>query len=494
MYLEHTNPYSITKQHNREKLHILERIRLLFDKDSFVEVYPDTGEKKETYDGVITGYGRIFGSQVYFYGQDFTYMGGTFGYHHSKQIIAILKEAVANRKPIIGLYDGGGARIQEGAASVAGCGELFRMNALASGSIPQIAIIAGTCAGGAVYSPGLMDFVFTIEGISNMFVTGAKVVNEVQGTNYLIEELGGAKIHSSVSGVAHFRTENEAVCYQKVRKLVDILPPCYLEGSLYRTARYRRKDLWDIGNLLPKDVHKAYDVKPVIEEILDDDSFIEIQEEFAMNIVTGFGKLGGITVGIVANQTIHNNGSIDCDCADKAARFVQYCDCYNIPIITLADSTGFVMEAEQEHRGLIRHGAKMIQAYAQATTLKLTIILRKGYGGPYIFMGCKQIGADKHYVWPNAEVAVMKAEGAVAVICQKELRQLEGKEKEEYLKKQIAWYKDTYMNSRIVLENNFVDEEIRPEMTREILYDDLTRFERKPMEELPPKKHANIPV
>lgn len=494
MYLERTNPYNITKQHQRDKLHVSERIRLLFDPDSFVEFYPDMEREKENYDGVITGYGSIFGSRVYFYGQDFTHMGGTFGYHHSKQIIAILKEAVKNRKPVIGIYDGGGARIQEGALAVAGCGELFRMNALASGSIPQIAIIAGTCAGGAVYSPGLMDFVFTIEGISNMFVTGAKVVNEVQGTNYLIEELGGAGIHSGVSGVAHFRMENEEACYQKVRRLIDLLPPCYMEGSLYRTDRYYRKDLWDIANLLPADAHEKYDVKPVIEEILDDGSFLEIQEEFAKNIVTGFGKLGGITVGIVANQTLYKNGSIDCDCADKAARFVQYCDCYHIPVITLADSTGFVMEAEQEYKGLIRHGAKMIHAYAQATTLRLTIILRKGYGGPYIFMGCKQLGADKHYVWPGAEVAVMKAEGAVAVICQKELKQLDKQEQAAYLKEQIAWYKETYMNSRLVLEHHFVDEQIQPELTRERLYDDLVCYERKPAEALPPKKHSNIPV
>lgn len=494
MYLENMNPYSVARQHRRDKLHVSERIRLLFDPGSFVELYPEMEDEKEEYDGVITGYGNICGSRVYFYGQDFTCMGGTFGYNHSRQIIAILKEAVRERKPIIGIYDGGGARIQEGASAVAGCGELFRMNALASGSILQIAIIAGTCAGGAVYSPGLMDFVFTIEGVSNMFVTGAKVVNEVQGTNYLIEELGGAAIHAGKSGVAHFRMPDEKSCYEKVRRLVDILPPCYMEGGLYRTALYKRKDLWDIRNLLPADSGEEYDVKPVIAEILDDESFLEIQEEFAGNIVTGFGRLGGITVGIVANQTICRGGSIDCDCADKAARFVQYCDCYNIPVITLADSTGFVMEAEQEHRGLIRHGAKMIQAYAQATTLKLTVILRKGYGGPYIFMGCKQLGADKHYVWPKAEVAVMKAEGAVAVICQKELRQLDGKEREDFLARQTAWYKDTYMNSRLVLERHFVDEEIRPEMTREILYDDLIRYERRPAPFMPEKKHSNMPV
>ncbi|MDO5156829.1 MAG: carboxyl transferase domain-containing protein [Eubacteriales bacterium] len=493
MHLERINPYSIAKQHNKDKLHILERIEQLFDSGSFVEQYPLNENSVSEYDGVITGYGNIFGSRVYFYGQDFTYMGGTFGYQHSQQIIAILKEALKNKKPIIGIYDGGGARIQEGAAAVAGCGELFRYNAMASGVIPQIAVIAGTCAGGAVYSPGLMDFVFTIDDVSNMFVTGAKVVNEVQGTNYLIEELGGAKIHASVSGVAHFRDSNERSCFRRVRALVDLLPPCFSESLNYRTRRYQRKDLWNIEKLLPKDHHAPYDVKMVICELLDDDSFIEVHEEFAKNIVVGLGRLGGITVGVVANQTWCKNGSIDCDSADKAARFVQFLDCYNIPIITLADSTGFVMEAEQEHKGLIRHGAKMIQAYAQATTIKLTVILRKGYGGPYIFMGCKQLGADRHYVWPGAEVAVMKAEGAVAVICQGTLRQMHGEEKKKYLQQQIEKYRACYMNSRVVLENGFVDEEIRPELTREILYNDMIRLSNK-KEKMIERKHANMPV
>ncbi len=511
MYLKNVNPYSITKQHTRDKLHIIERIRLLFDKGSFTEYYPeeafppafqqetanDIGDikKKSTgYDGVITGYGNIYGQKVYFYGQDFTCMGGTFGYQHSKQIIAILKEAIADRKPVIGIYDGGGARIQEGAASVAGCGELFRMNAMASGYIPQIAIIAGTCAGGAVYSPGLADFVFTIDKISNLFVTGAKVINEVQGTDYLIEELGGAGIHSSVSGVAHFRMESEKACYDRVRKLIDILPPCYMEERCFRTDMYREKDITDICTFLPKNKQEVYDVKPVIGEILDDDSFIEVHEEFARNIVVGFGRLGGITVGVVANQTLYQNGSIDVDAADKAARFVQYCDCYNIPVITLADSTGFVMEAEQEHKGLIRHGAKMIQAYANATTIRLTVILRKAYGGPYIFMGCRQLGADRHYVWPEAEVAVMKAEGAVAVICHSQLGKLEGVEKEDYLREQLSQYQQHYMNSDMVLKRHFVDDEIKPEKTREILYQDLIRLSGRPVSQGLSKKHANIPV
>lgn len=494
MYLDKVNPYSITKQHSREKLHIIERVRALFDPDSFFEYYPENDGQGGGYDGVITGYGMIMGQRVYFFGQDFTCMGGTFGYEHCQQIIAILKKAIENKKPIIGIYDGGGARIQEGAAAVAGCGELFHINSMASGYIPQIAIVAGTCAGGAVYSPGLMDFVFTIDKISNLFVTGAKVINEVQGTDYLIEELGNAGIHSSVSGVAHFRMPNEQSCYKKVRRLIDMLPPCYSESRLFRTDSYHEKDIRDILTLLPEDCQEPYDVKPVIEELLDDDSFIEVQEEFAKNMVTGFGKLGGITVGVVANQTLYENGAIDCDGADKAARFVQYLDCYNIPIVTLVDSTGFVMAAEQEHKGLIRHGAKMIYAYSEATTIRLTVVLRKAYGGPFIFMGCKQLGADRHYVWPGAQVAVMKAEGAVAVISHGKLSELEGVEKEAYLKEQLEEYRKNYMNSKVVLERHFVDSELQPQRTREQLYQDLIRLEGKPVLQGLQKKRGNMPT
>lgn len=496
MYLEKVDSDNIIKQHKREKMHIVERIRLLFDAGTFEEYYPndDVTDCDKGYDGVITGYGNICGQRVYFYGQDFTCMGGTFGYQHSQQMIAIIQEAIHNKKPIIGIYDGGGARIQEGAAAVAGCGALFRMNALASGYIPQISIIAGTCAGGAVYSPGLTDFIFTIEGLSNMFVTGVKVINEVQGTDFLVEELGGADVHSQISGVAHFCLKDEKSCYAKVRQLLDMLPPCYSEERIYRADGYHAKDLSDITTFLPKDSEKPYDVIPVIKEILDDDSFLEVQAKFANNIVVGFGKLGGITVGVVASQTIEKNGSIDVDASDKAARFVQYCDCYNIPIITLADSTGFVMEAKQEHRGLIRHGAKMIEAYANATTIRLTVILRKAYGGPYIFLGCKQLGADRNYVWPGAQIAVMKAEGAVAVIHNNQLSKMEGVEKEKFLKKQLSDYKKTYMNSNMALRRHFVDMEIQPEQTREVLYQDLIRLSGIPASIQIDKKHANHPV
>lgn len=493
MYLEKVNPYSISKQHKRDKLHILERVRLLFDKDSFVESYPES-EGLSGYDGVITGYGRICGQKVFFYGQDFTCMGGTFGYQHSMQIVSIIKEAIREKKPVIGIYDGGGARIQEGAAAVAGCGELFHYNTIASGYIPQIAIVAGTCAGGAVYSPGLADFVFTIEDVSNMFVTGAKVINEIQGTDYLIEELGGADIHTKVSGVAHFKMKDERSCYGMVRRLVDMLPPCYDTSRIFRTGQYYEKDLSDIETLLPKNCWDTYDVRSVLDEILDDDSFLEIQKDFARNVVIGLAQLGGLTVGIVANQTIYADGGIDVDCADKAARFVSFCDCFNIPVLTFVDSSGFVMEAEQEHRGLIRHGAKLIHTYASATTIRLTVVLRKAYGGPYILMGCKQLGSDKTYVWPKAEVAVMKAEAAVAVISHGQLSRLEGKEKEEYRKEQLAEYTRKYMNSNLVLKRNFVDEEILPKNTRRQLYQDLIHFSQCKEESFVCKKHGNMPV
>ena len=530
MYLDNINPYSVIRQHSRDKHHIIERIRMLFDKDSFVELYPDdvpekqyeadekdqkagkeqqeTGGEKTTgynnagglkgkkagYDGVVTGYGTIYRQRVYFYGQDFTVMGGTFGYQHSRQIVAIIKEAIKNKCPVIGIYDGGGARIQEGAAAVVGCAGLFKINTVASGYIPQIAIVAGTCAGGAVYSPGLADFVFTIDKISNMFVTGAKVINEVQGTDYLIEELGGAQIHSEKSGVAHFRMKDERTCFEQVRRLIDILPPCYMEKRIYRVDRYHEKDNSDIRSFIPKDNQEPYDVIPVIKELLDDDSFIEVHREFARNIVAGFGTLGGITVGVMASQTLYENGSIDVDAADKAAHFVQYCDCYNIPLITLVDSIGFVMQAEQEYKGLIRHGAKMIHAFANATTIRLTVVLRKAYGGPYILYGCKQLGADRHYVWPGAEIAVMKAEGAVAVISHSQLGKLEGIEKDVFLKEQLESYRKKYMNSNMVLERGFVDEEILPERTREILYKDLITLSGKQAKSPIKKKHGNMPV
>lgn len=490
------NLYSIEKQHERGKLHVTERINILFDKGTFVgNGNASLGEQQDgaVYDGVVTGYGEINGQRVYFYGQDYTYMGGTFGLNHSRQIGAIIEEAIAHKCPVIGIYDSGGARIQEGANSVGGCGELFNINVRASGYIPQISIVAGTCAGGAVYSPGLTDFIFTIDDISNMFVTGARVINQVCGTDYLSEELGGAYIHATESGVSHFRMANEEECYNKVRKLIGIIPPCYEENRVRVTGEYVKKDLSLLQRFLPQDINEAYDIKSIIYALFDVGSFMEVQEEFARNIIVGFAALGGIIVGIVASEPNYKNGVIDCDGADKASRFVEYCDSFNIPIITLADSTGFLMEATEEKKGLIRHGAKMVYAYANATTIKLTVIVRKAFGGPYIFLGSKQLGADKSYVWPGAQVAVMGAEGAVAVIYHNQIYRVEG-DKEEYVRERTREYEEVYMNSKTVLDGGFVDEEILAEDTRDVLYNDLLKYSKEDIKPRLNKKHGNMPV
>jgi acetyl-CoA carboxylase carboxyltransferase component len=489
------NLYSLEKQHKRGKLHVIERIRLIFDKNTFVSRDENgIGKDNASYDGVITGYGEIEGQRVYFYGQDYTYMGGTFGLIHCRQIVETIEEAIREKCPIIGLYDGGGARIQEGAAAVGGCGELFMANAKASGYIPQISIIAGTCAGGAVYSPGLTDFIFTIDEISNMFVTGAKVINKIQGTDYLSEELGSGKMHSTISGVSHFNEKSEEECYKKVRKLIGILPPVYKESVDLVTEKFEDKDLSLLSDFLPEDYDKEYDIRRIIYAVFDHTSFFEIQEEFAKNIVIGFAKLGGNTVGIVASQPQHLDGVIDTDGADKVSRFVNFCDAYNIPIITLVDSPGFLMRLEEEQKGLIRHGAKMIHAYANATTIKLTVILRKAYGGPYIFFGSKQLGADKSYIWPKASVTVMKAEAAVAVIYHNEVQRIESIEKEDYLLEKVKLYKEDFMNSKGILAGGFVDEELEPEDTRRRLYEDLLYFNRNKRKDTIIKKHGNMPV
>lgn len=486
------NIYDVEKQHERGKLHVYERIDLLFDKNSFVEFNRSTlGDNYKGYDGVVTGYGFIDNKKIYFYGQDFTYMGGTFGLLHSRQIIECINKAIDEACPIIAVYDGGGARIQEGAAAVAGCAELFNTIVKASGYIPQIAVVAGTCAGGAVYAPGLSDFVYTIEGISNMFVTGSRVINEVEGTDYLPEELGGAAIHSSISGVASFICASESECYKAVKKLINTIPLCYKEKSPITTSSLANKDLSLLQQFLPKDTDELYDIRSIIYALLDIGTFIEIQKEFARNLVVGLGKLGDITVGIVASQPIEDKGVVDCDAADKGTRFVNYCDAFNIPIITLADSTGFRMKADEERKGLIRHGAKLIYAYSEATTIKLTVIVRKAYGGPYILLGSKQLEGDRSYVWPNAQVAVMPAKGAVAVIYHS--HRIE-ENPEAYLAARLEEYNKAYMNSKMVLDMEFVDRELDPSLTRDTLYHDILDILSESKTPRINKKHGNTPV
>lgn len=494
-----TSRYNLEAQHNKGKLHAIERILLLLDKDSFHEIgsgitnySPEVFRgKKFPYDGVITGYGTINGRLVYLYSQDFTVCGGTLGLKHGRKIAHVIELAIKNKCPIIGINDSGGARIQEAVNALAGYGDIFYYNTMASGYIPQISIIAGACAGGAVYSPGITDFVFVIDNISKMFVTGPDVVKSVTGQVCTAEELGGAQIHATKSGVAHFYHDNEKACLAQVRDLVTLLDqndiyPAKKEASI-------KKRFTKIDSILPEESRKVYDVKDVINELLDKNSFIEIQSEFAKNVVVGLGKLGEITVGIIANQPRAMGGVLDCDSSDKAARLIRFCDSQNIPIITLVDVPGFMPGTQQEHMGIIRHGAKLLYAYAEATVPKLTVILRKSYGGAYIGMCSKHLKADYVYAWPKAEIAVMGAEGAVKIIYKSAMKGMEAEDKKVFYNEKVAEYNQSLMNSNTAVEEGYVDEVLQPSETRDRLYQDLFALKNK-QEFTIQKKHGNIPL
>ena len=494
--------YNLEKQHKKGKLHAIERINLILDEGTFREIGSgvsncgnELGMQYGTlpYDGVIAGYGTVFGRRAYIYSQDFTVMGGTLGKQHGKKIAHTIELAIKSKCPIIGINDSGGARIQEGVNSLSGYGDIFYWNTKASGYIPQISIIAGPCAGGAVYSPGITDFIFNIENISNMYVTGPKVVQTVTNQHISAEELGGSGIHAEKSGVAHFKYPNEEICYKEVRKLLHILPSCYGEPKAELPA-YIKKSQIRIGALVPESGKKSYDIRNVIERMFDDYSFIEVQKDYARNLVVGFAKLSGITVGLAGNNPAFAAGVLDCDASDKGARFVRFCDAFDIPIITLVDVPGFLPGLDQEKKGIIRHGAKLLYAYAEASTIKLTVILRKAYGGAYLAMCCKQIGADYVYAWPGAEIAVMGAEAAAEVIYHRELLKLSGEEKEHFLEEKSGEYRTVCMNADKALKEGYVDEAILPEMTRERLYSDIGLLRDKGELLVIPKKHGNIPL
>lgn len=499
--------YDLEKQHAKGKLHAIERIRGLLDANSFREIQSGVTNLEETfglrpglfpYDGVITGYGSINGRKVFIYSEDFTVIGGTLGKQHGYKIANVIKLAIENRCPIIGINDSGGARIQEGVNALAGYGEIFYYNTMASGYIPQISIIAGNCAGGAVYSPGITDFIFVIDEISQMYVTGPKVIKSVTNEDITAAELGGAKVHSQTSGVAHFRCKSESKCFESVRKLLDTIPQCYSDEPLKidNFAAYTQNTVfqYDMNNIIPEQRNRAYDIKDIINNIADEASFIEVMKHFAQNIVVGFGKLKGITVGFVANQPKVAAGALDCDASDKGARFIRYCDAYNIPIITLTDVPGFLPGSEQERKGIIRHGAKLLYAYSEATTTKLNVILRKAYGGAYIAMCSKHLRADFVYAWPDAEIAVMGAEGAVDILFAKAMKGMSDREKKKFREEKIAEYNKDFMNARVASMNGYVDEVIKPEATRERLYADILLLAgRKPLAEVK-KKHGNIPL
>ena len=499
--------YQLEKQHAKGKLHAIERITSLLDHNSFREIQSGVTNLEEAfgikpgqfpYDGVITGYGSIGGRKVFIYSEDFTVIGGTLGKQHGFKIANVIKLAIKNRCPIIGINDSGGARIQEGVNALAGYGEIFYYNTLASGYIPQISIIAGNCAGGAVYSPGITDFIFVIDNISQMYVTGPKVIKSVTNEDITAEELGGANVHAQRSGVAHFYCKNEQTCYKKVRKLLDTIPQYYGEPkkdmpdfAVYETNAVFQ---YEMNNIIPAERNRAYNIKDVIKLLSDPNSFIEVMRDFAKNIVVGFAKIKGITVGYVANQPNYAAGALDCDASDKGARFIRYCDAYDIPIITLTDVPGFLPGSGQERKGIIRHGAKLLYAYSEATTTKLNVILRKAYGGAYIAMCSKHLRADFVYAWPNAEIAVMGAEGAVDILFAKEMKKLGADECARFRDEKIAEYNKDFMSARVASMQGYVDEVIKPEATRERLYADLLMLSGKKDIVSVEKKHGNIPL
>lgn len=497
--------YNYDKQHKRGKLHAYERIEVLMDKGTFVETYASENAHADmagsnSYDGVITGYGMIKGKKVYIYSQDFTVFGGTLGWNQGFKISRTIEDAMKDKCPVIGISDSGGARIQDGIDAMAGYGEVFYLNTMASGYIPQIAIIAGPCAGGAVYSPAIMDFTFMVEGIGKMFLTGPKVVKRATGKDISAEELGGASLHAKNSGVAAFKCATELECFDKVRDLIDLIPACAakrkLGGFVYSWAS-DEKDQSMISTILPEADNKVYNTKDILKIIVDDDSFLEVYADFAKSVVTAFGRLGNNTVGIVANQPKYRAGVLDCDASDKAARFIRFCDNYNIPIITFVDVPGFMPGKEEEERGIIRHGAKMLYAYAEATTPKITVLVRKAYGGAYVAMNSRHLRADRVYAWPNAQIAIMAVESAVEIIYNKELATFSDEEaKQKFMQDKAEEYRRTSMGISVAKQRGFVDAIINPEETRKRLINDIHDLlgRKKVRENGFTKKHGNIPL
>ncbi len=490
------------KQHAKGKLTARERIDLLTDEGSFEEidafVVPDTlgiefGKVEKHYgDGVIAGHAKINGRMVFLYAQDFTIMGGSLGVVHANKIIRIQEMAFKMGAPIIALIDSGGARIQEGIASLSGYAGIFQNIIKSSGIIPQIAVIMGPAAGGAVYSPALMDFVFMTSYTSYMFVTGPNVVKEVLNEDVSFEDLGGAAVHAKKSGVAHFIYDDEENTILGLKKFFSYLPSNNVENPPKVEESDETPDINEkLPGIIPDDTNKAYDVKEVITNIVDKGSFFEISELYAQNLITGLARLGGRTIGILANQPKVLAGVLDINSSVKGARFIRFCDAFNIPLLTLEDVPGFLPGIDQEHSGIIRHGAKLLYAYSEATVPKITVILRKSYGGAYIVMNSKNLGGDFNFAWPTAEIAVMGPEGAVAILYRKELADAEDpkKLKAELVKK----YREKVANPFVADEKGFIDEVIDPSVTRKKLIAAFGALANKWVE-APSRKHGNIPL
>jgi propionyl-CoA carboxylase beta chain len=491
----------IRAQHERGKMTARERLHFLVDEGSFVEIdkfvthrCSDFGmdKKKIPGDGVVTGYGTIAGRHVYVYAQDFTVFGGSLSGAQAAKICKLLDMALKNGKPVIGINDSGGARIQEGVESLGGYAEIFWRNTAASGVVPQITAIMGPSAGGAVYSPALTDFIFMVKKTSYMFLTGPDVIKTVTHEDVTMEDLGGAVTHSTKSGVCHFAGEDEKSTLLLIRQLLSYLPSNNLEDvPVVPTDDPPTRQDMKLRQLLPANSKQAYDVKELVETVVDDGNFLEVQKDFAQNIVVGFGRLAGRSVGIVANQPKVLAGCLDNNASMKAARFVRFCDAYNIPIVTFVDVPGFLPGTDQEYNGIIRHGAKLLYAYAEATVPKLTVIVRKAYGGAYCVMASKHLRADMNFAYPTAEIAVMGPDGAVAIIHRAAISSASDPEKEKA--RLVQEYTDTFATPFKAAELGFVDEIIQPEETRWKLIQALEMLKNK-RDRMPRKKHGNIPL
>lgn len=490
----------IESQHSKGKLTARERISLLLDEGSFEEIgmlathrSTNFGLDKQKFlgDGVVTGYGTVHGRPIYVFSQDFTVFGGSLAEIHAKKIVRIMDLSIQNGIPMIGLNDSGGARIQEGVVSLGGYADIFYRNTLASGVVPQISAIMGPCAGGAVYSPALTDFIYMVQDSSFMFVTGPNVVKTVTHEEVSSEELGGASTHSQKSGVAHFSVENDLKCINDIKKLLSYLPQNCEEQSPRYPYEKQDETRIDLNTIIPENPNQPYDIKDVIKNLVDKDSFYEVQENYAENIVIGFAFLAGKSIGIVANQPAFLAGVLDNNASNKAGRFVRFCDSFNIPLLVLEDVPGFLPGTDQEWNGIINNGAKLLYAFCEATVPRITVITRKAYGGAYDVMNSKHIGADMNYAWPTSEIAVMGAKGAAEIIFRKEIAEAE--DSQAKLLEKEAEYAALFANPYNAARHGFIDEVIEPAETRKKLIRAFDMLKNK-VAKLPKKKHGNIPL
>jgi len=484
----------IERQHDKGKLTARERLDQLLDLGSFHEIdaFATKAEGDFAPESVVTGWGTIDGRTVFVFSQDFTVQGGSVGYVHGAKICKVLDMAIKNGAPVIGINDSGGARIQEGVDSLWAYGEIFTRNTLASGVVPQISVIMGPCAGGAVYSPAITDFVFMVRDTSHMFITGPKVIESVTGEQVSLEDLGGAMVHNQRSGVAHFLEQDEESCLQDVRRLLSFLPSNNMDDAPF-------VDLEDdpgriepaLDNIVPEDPNEPYDMREVLGAVVDGGEMMEVMRYFAPNLIVGFARMNGQTVGLVAQQPKVLAGAIDINASDKGARFIRFCDAFNIPLITFCDTPGFMPGVNQEHAGIIRHGAKMLFAYAEATVPKIAVITRKAYGGAYIVMSSKHLRGDVNLAWPSAEIAVMGPEGAVNVIHRKEIDAAEDPEAKRT--ELVTEYREKFANPYFAASKGYIDAVILPRETRSRIIEALSMLDRK-RDGLPPKKHGSIPL